>query len=161
MFWSARPCTRARAGGFALVGDLIASGCQSPVAKLAGKALPSGSAPTATSTRLSGRPAGRGSHTTALRGPGRCRSLTVPRSSLPSRSRPALTARHAPSRSGSCRPAGRFKPTPCLSGTCTVNLSWATATNSYPAVDAMAAPDGSVVIVVVAKQQAKIYRVSP
>ena len=39
MFWSARPCTTRPSGGFALVGDLIASGCQSPVAKLVGKGL--------------------------------------------------------------------------------------------------------------------------
>jgi hypothetical protein len=148
-------------GGFALVGDLIASGCQSPVAKLTGKGLALGFRANGDIDPSFGT-AGR----TGFTYDGSSGTWAVP---LPDGSTVVVTDQVPPGAYGAPRalevrelsPAGRFKPAPCRSGTCTVNLSWATATNSYPAVDAMGAPDGSVVIIVVAKQQAKIYRVSP
>jgi hypothetical protein len=149
------------AGGFALVGDLIPSGCQSPVAKLAGKGLALGFRPNGDIDPSFGT-AGR----TGFTYDGSSGTWAVP---LPNGSTVVVTEQVPAGAYGAPRAlkvrelsaAGRFKSTPCLSGTCTVNLSWATATNSYPAVDAMAGPDGSVVIVAVAKQRAKIYRVSP
>ncbi len=146
-------------GGFALVGDLIASGCQSPVAKLAGKGLALGFRPNGDIDPSFGT-AGR----TGFTYDGSSGTWAVP---LPDGPTVVVTEQVPAGAYGAPRAlevrelsaAGRFRSTPCLSGTCTVNLSWATATNSYPAVDAMAAPDGSVVIVVVAMQRAKIYRV--
>ena len=148
-------------GGFALVGDLIASGCQSQVAKLAGKGLALGFRSNGDIDPSFGT-AGR----TGFTYDGSSGTWALP---LPDGSTVVVTDQVPAGAYGAPRalevrelsPAGRLKPAPCRSGTCTVNLSWATATNSYPAVDAMAAPDGSVVIIVVAKQRAKIYRVSP
>ena len=148
-------------GGFALVGDLIASGCQAQVAKLAGKGLALGFRSNGDIDPSFGT-AGR----TGFTYNGSSGTWVVP---LPDGSTVVVTDQVPAGAYGAPRAlevrelsvAGRFKSAPCRSGTCTVNMSWATATNSYPGVDAMAAPDGSVVIVVVAKQRAKIYRVSP
>ncbi len=144
-----------------MVGDLIASGCQAQVAKLAGKGLALGFRSNGDIDPSFGT-AGR----TGFTYNGSSGTWVVP---LPDGSTVVVTDQVPAGAYGAPRAlevrelsvAGRFKSAPCRSGTCTVNMSWATATNSYPGVDAMAAPDGSVVIVVVAKQRAKIYRVSP
>jgi hypothetical protein len=46
-----------------------------------------------------------------------------------------------------------------LAGTTTIDLSWASAPSSYPSVDALPGVGGAVVIVVAAKQETKIYEV--
>jgi hypothetical protein len=148
-------------GGFALVGDLIPSGCQSPAPKLIGKGLAlglRGSGSIDPSFGTAGRAAFTyygSSGTWAVPfpdGPTVVVTDEVPEGDYGAPS--ALKVRELSA-------AGRFKPGPCRSGTCTIDLSWASGRNSYPAIDATAAPDGPVVIFVAAKQRARIYRVWP
>jgi len=148
-------------GGFALVGDLMPSGCQSPLPKVPWKGLALGflgngnidpSFGTAGQTAFAYDGAAGAWAVPLADGPTVVVTDEVPEGDYGAPS--TLKVRELSA-------AGRFKPAFCRSGTCTVDLSWATAPNSYPAIDATAAPDGPVVIVVAAKQRAKIYRVWP
>ena len=147
-------------GGFALVGDLMASGCGPSVPKLAGKGLALGFLANGHIDPSFGT-AGR----TEFTYDGSSGTWAVP---LPDGSTVVVTEQVPEGDYGAPRTlkvremsaAGRFSSTLCGSGTCTISLSWAAALNSYPAVDAMASPDGPAVIVVAAKQRAKVYWVS-
>jgi hypothetical protein len=146
-------------GGFALVGDLTPSGCGPTVPKLAGKGLALGflrNGDIDTSFGTAGR--------TAFAYDGSEGTWAVP---LLDGSTVVVTEQVPPGDYGAPRSlkvrelstAGRFNTALCSSGTCTIDLTWASAANSYPAIDAMAAPGGPVVIVVAAKGRAEIYRV--
>jgi hypothetical protein len=147
-------------GGFALVGDLIPSGCQSQAPKLVGKGIALGFRGNGNIDPSFGT-AGR----TAFTYDGSSGTWAVP---LPDGPTVVVTDEVPEGDYGAPRtlkvwelsPAGHFKSSLCGSGTCTVNLSWASGPNSYPAIDATAAPDGPAVIVVAAKERADIYRVS-
>ncbi|HUC13487.1 MAG TPA: hypothetical protein VMS00_03455 [Acidimicrobiales bacterium] len=149
------------ADGFALVGDLIPSGCQSPAPKLVGKGLALG-------FRGNGKidPSFGTAGRTAFTYAGSSGAWAVP---LPDGFTVVVTDEVPEGSYGAPRSldvrelstAGRFRSTFCRLGTCIVNLSWASASGSYPAIDAMAAPDGSAVIVAAAKQRAKLYQVGP
>jgi hypothetical protein len=148
-------------GAFALVGDLIPSGCQSQPSKLVGKGLALG-------FRSNGKidPSFGTAGRTAFTYYGSSGTWAVP---LPDGPTVVVTDEvpegdyGAPStlKVRELSRAGRFKAAPCSSGTCAISVSWASGAHSYPAIDAVAAPDGSAVIVVAAKGRADVYRVSP
>jgi len=151
-----------RDGGFALVGDLLASDCQLPAPKTAGGGLAVGfladgrtdhSFGTDGKTEL---PSDGSSGTWAVPLLGGTAAIVTERvAEGPTYDVPrSLKVRELSS-------TGRFDRAFGLSGTRTIGLSWASAPNSYPAVDATAGLDGSAVIVVAAKQRADIYRVAP
>jgi len=147
-------------GAFALVGDLMQSGCRLQVPMRAGKGLAVGFLPDGEIDPSFGT-AGQ----TAFPYDGSSGTWAVP---LPDGSTVVVTEQ-VPEGSAYGAPralkvrelsaAGLFRSTFGVPGTRTVDLSWASAANSYPAIDAMAAPDGSAVIVVAAKQRVKIYQV--
>ncbi len=148
-------------GAFALVGDLIPSGCQSPAPKLVGKGVALGFRSNGKIDSSFGT-AGR----TAFTYYGSSGTWAVP---LPDGSTVVVTDEvpegdyGAPStlKVRELSPAGHFKAPLCSSGTCAISVSWASGAHSYPAIDARAASDGSAVIVVAAKGRAVVYRVSP
>jgi hypothetical protein len=148
-------------GGFGLVGDLTPSGCGPTVPKLEGKGLAlgfRGGGGIDPSFGTAGR--------TMFSFEGSAGAWAVP---LPDGSTVVVTEQVPQGDYGAPRSlevrelsaAGRFNWALCISGTCTLGLTWASAPNSYPAIDAMAAPGGPVVIVVAAKGRAEIYRVTP
>jgi hypothetical protein len=148
-------------GGFALVGDLTPSGCGATVPKVADKGLAVGFLGNGDIDPAFGT-AGR----TEFSYDGAAGAWAVP---LPGGSTVVVTEQAPTGDYGAPRTlkvrelsaGGHFKSGLCGSGTCTINLSWASGPNSYPAIDATAAPDGSTVVVVAAKERAKVYRVSP
>jgi len=148
-------------GGFALVGDLIPTGCQSPAPKLVGKGLALGLRENGSIDPSFGT-AGRTGFTYS----GSSGTWAVP---LPDGSTVVVTDEVPEGDYGAPRTlkvrelsaGGHLKSALCGSGTCTINMSWASGPNSYPAINATAAPDGSAVIVVAAKERAEVYRVAP
>ena len=149
-----------RDGAFALVGDLMQSGCQLALPKPAANGL-------AVGFRSDGHidPSFGTAGRTAFPSDGSSATWAVP---LPDGSTVVVTelvprgTTYGEPRALKVRElsaVGRLNRTFGLSGTRTISLSWASAPNSYPAVDAMAAPDGAAVIVVAAKQRVKSYRV--
>ena len=149
-----------RGGAFALVGDLMPSGCLLHMPKPVDHGLALGFLPDGHVDPTFGA-----NGKTGLPPDGSAGSWAVPR---PDGSTFVITEQvPAGARDGQPRAlkvrelsaAGRLERSFGLSGTTTIDLSWASTPNSYPAIAAMPAAGDSAVVVVAAGQRAKIYQV--